>query len=56
LNTEIRVHGDSGDPEFMFAQGTPGVRDAIQGMVEAMAGQVSMKNMLQVAQPTLSIE
>jgi ATP-binding protein involved in chromosome partitioning len=56
LNAEIRVHGDSGDPEFTFTQGNEGVRDAVQSVVEAMAGQVSVKNMLQVAQPTLSIE
>ncbi len=56
LNVQIRIHCDAGTPEAHFSGGDPEVAAAIQSVVRAMAGRISVKNMLQVAQPTLTIE
>jgi ATP-binding protein involved in chromosome partitioning len=56
LNARLRLLGDAGTPEKYFVEAGDGVREAIEGVVSAVAGQVSVKSMLSVGQPTLSIE
>jgi len=56
LNGKLRAYGDSGTPEKYFTATGEEVRKAIEQVVSALAGQVSVKSMLRVGQPTLSIE
>jgi ATP-binding protein involved in chromosome partitioning len=56
LNAKIRMNGDAGTPQNNFAETDPEIADAMQGVVRAMAGRISVKNMLETAQPTLTIE
>ncbi|HEY3242120.1 MAG TPA: Mrp/NBP35 family ATP-binding protein [Phycisphaerae bacterium] len=56
LNADIRRFADAGTPEATFTKSQNYVVAAIERVVNAVAGQVSVKNLLQVAAPTLSIE
>ncbi len=56
LNATIRVNSDKGAPEKTLAETEDYVRSAIEKVVTATAGQVSIKSQLQVMAPTLSIE
>lgn len=56
LNTKIRRYGDGGSPEKMFTDTDDYVREAIDGVVAATAGQISVRSQLQVLAPTLSVE
>jgi ATP-binding protein involved in chromosome partitioning len=56
LNGQLRAFADEGRPDRHFIDSPKEVAEAIEHVVSAVAGQISMKNMLQVAQPTLSIE
>ncbi|MCP4245744.1 MAG: Mrp/NBP35 family ATP-binding protein [bacterium] len=56
LNGKLRAFGDAGTPEKCFTAAGDVVREAIEGVVSAVAGQVSIKSQLKVAQPTLTIE
>jgi ATP-binding protein involved in chromosome partitioning len=47
LNTQIRVHGDRGDPEQCFTGINEKVHAAIENVVQNLAGQISVKNMQQ---------
>jgi len=50
--TELRVNSDSGRPHANF-EGTPKLRQALEAMVGALAGQVSIRNMQ--SGPTLEV-
>jgi ATP-binding protein involved in chromosome partitioning len=56
LNVQIRVHGDAGTPGLCFTSGDEHVRRSIEDVVGALAGRISVKNLLQVSAPTLTIE
>lgn len=56
LNAKIRVYGDEGTPERAFTDTEDHLSAAINSVVTNMAGQVSIRNRLQAAAPTLSIE
>ncbi len=56
LNTKIRICGDEGTPEKMFTDTEDYVLQAIDQVVAATAGQISIKSEVQRAAPTLSIE
>lgn len=56
LNAVIRSKSDAGRPDDLFTETPPYVREALMKVVRTTAGQISVKNMLQVAAPTLSIE
>lgn len=53
LYPEIRVNSDAGDPTANFT-GNPKLREALEGIVRNLAGQVSIKNM-QAPAPELTI-
>ncbi|MCH8879307.1 MAG: iron-sulfur cluster carrier protein ApbC [Planctomycetes bacterium] len=56
LNVRIRINGDAGTPADNFIEKDDLIQQAILDVVRNTAGQVSVKNMLQVSQPTLTIE
>ncbi len=56
LDLKVRVHGDQGTPLLNFTDTENHVSKAIDEVVGAAAGRISVKNMLQVRQPTLTIE
>lgn len=56
LNVGIRLNTDQGNPVANFTELNEKVAGTIESVVQSLAGQVSVKNMLQVAQPTVSIE
>ncbi len=56
LNVRIRINGDTGTPEDNFVAKDDLVQQAILDVVRNTAGRVSVKNLLQVSQPTLTIE
>jgi ATP-binding protein involved in chromosome partitioning len=56
LNTKMRMFGDGGSPEKMFTDTDDYVREAIDKVVTATAGQISIRSQLQVLAPTLSVE
>lgn len=56
LNMQIRIHGDAGTPGLSFTTGDEPVRRSIEEVVGALAGRISVKNLLQVSLPTLTIE
>ncbi len=56
LNASLRVFGDAGRPDKMFTESPDYVRQAVDRMVQKTAGRVSVRNLLQPAGPTLSIE
>ncbi|HUU84000.1 MAG TPA: Mrp/NBP35 family ATP-binding protein, partial [Phycisphaerae bacterium] len=56
LNGKLREFADAGTPEKYFTHAGDTVREAIEGIVRATAGQISVRSARQVAQPTLSIE
>jgi len=56
LNTSIRINCDAGKPEANFTETEDYVAQAIRETVRATAGRISVRNVLQVAQPTLTIE
>lgn len=56
LNAKIRICGDEGTPQRCFTETDDYVAVAIQGVVRVMAGKISVKNLLTVALPTLTIE
>ena len=56
LNVKIRKYGDEGTPFKNFTEADDSVLQAVQNVVRATAGKISVMNMLQVAQPSLTIE
>ena len=56
LNARIRINGDAGTPADNFVDKGDLIQQAILDVVRNTAGRVSVKNMLQVSQPTLTIE
>ena len=56
LNVKIRINGDAGTPEDNFTSADEDVLQAIQDVVRATAGRISVKNLLGVSRPTLTIE
>jgi len=56
LNVGIRLQGDAGAPEKLFTDTPDYVVQAINKVVAATAGQVSMRSSLRTLTPTLSIE
>ena len=56
LNAKIRGYGDAGTPAACFTDCDDVVSEAIQQVVRATAGRISVKNLLQVSLPTLTIE
>ena len=56
LNVKIRINGDAGTPEDNFTSADEEVLQAIQGVVRATAGRISVKNLLGTSRPTLTIE
>jgi len=51
INVAIRVSGDSGTPDLLFANEAQGVNQAITHVVEAIAGRVSLRSSLKIASP-----
>ena len=56
LDTRIREFGDAGTPEHIFTSAGELVREAVEKIASALAGQISIRTLQQAAQPTLSIE
>lgn len=56
LNARIRVHGDAGTPAALFSDVDPHVREALDKVVRAAAGQISVRGSLQQFAPKLTIE
>lgn len=56
LNTKVRQYGDAGVPEKMFTDTDDYCVQAINQVVAATAGQVSMKSLEQASVPTLTVE
>ena len=56
LNARIRINGDAGTPAENFTVKDDLVQKAILDVVRNTAGRVSVKNLLQISQPTLTIE
>lgn len=56
LNVGIRLQGDAGAPEKLFTDTPDYVVQAINKVVAATAGQVSIKSTLRTLTPTLSVE
>lgn len=56
LNANVRKFGDGGIPEKMFTDTPDYVHEAINQVVQNVAGQVSMKSERLADQPTLTIE
>ncbi|MBI1827113.1 MAG: Mrp/NBP35 family ATP-binding protein [Planctomycetes bacterium] len=56
LNVKIRLHGDDGRPNKLFTDTPDYVQQAIMHVVEATAGQISVRSSLQVLSPTLTVE
>ena len=55
ININIRTSGDDGNPASNFEKTDPTTRDCITRFVRNLAGQVSMRNMMQVAPVELKI-
>jgi ATP-binding protein involved in chromosome partitioning len=56
LNAKLRQIADAGTPQKYFTDAGDTAREAIEGVVRATAGQVSIRSAQQITQPTLSIE
>ena len=56
LNVKIRIHGDAGCPEKLFTDTPDYVTEAIQRVVSNTAGQISIRNSMREAAPTLTVE
>ncbi len=56
LNGKLRAFADAGAPEKYFTETADSVRHAIESVVQATAGQVSVRSAEQADQPTLTIE
>lgn len=56
LNTGLRAFGDAGTPEKYFTEAGDTAREAIEALVSAVAGQVSVRSMSKADQPAPSIE
>ena len=56
LNASIRVYGDSGTPEKIFTDTDSFVSEAVDRVVAATAGQISVRSETDQPAPTLSIE
>jgi ATP-binding protein involved in chromosome partitioning len=55
ININIRESGDAGNPSTLFEKTDEATRGAIIGFVRSMAGQISMRNMMQQAPVELKI-
>ncbi len=53
LNSQIRQFADAGTPEKYFTAAGDTVREAVEGVVRATAGQVSVRSALQVVETTV---
>jgi ATP-binding protein involved in chromosome partitioning len=56
LNTRIRTYADAGEPGKIFNETPDQISKAINEVVRATAGQISVRNLSESAQPTLSVE
>ncbi len=56
LNARIREFADQGTPEDTFTKAPDEVIRAVEEMAAATAGQISVRNLMPTAQPSLSIE
>lgn len=56
LNASVREYSDAGTPVRSFEDAPDFVAKAVQGVVEATAGQISIKSEEQAEAPTLTIE
>ncbi|MCH7526068.1 MAG: hypothetical protein IID39_01395 [Planctomycetes bacterium] len=56
MNTAIRRFADEGTPGKLFTSTSPEIIEAVERVVSNLAGQISIRAMSEVAQPTLSIE
>lgn len=56
LNAQIRVHGDRGEPGRLFTDTDDHVRQALDQVVAATAGRISIRSQEVSGAPTLSIE
>jgi len=56
LNAQLRAFGDAGTPDRMFSDTDERIRQAVDGVVRNVAGQISVMNERQAAVPTLSVE
>lgn len=56
LNGKLREFADAGTPEKYFTDAGDTMREAIESIVRATAGQISVRTAQGIAQPTLSVE
>ena len=56
LNGKIREFTDAGTPERLFTSAGDAIRDATETVARALAGQISIRNLQPISQPTLTIE
>ncbi|RME40352.1 MAG: iron-sulfur cluster carrier protein ApbC [Planctomycetota bacterium] len=56
LNADLRRFGDRGTPEHAFTDADENVVRSVQAVVEATAGQISIRSAQQAATPTLTVE
>ncbi len=56
LNADIRRFGDAGAPESVFTASKDYVVRAVEQVVSTVAGQISVRNLLHVSGPTLTVE
>jgi ATP-binding protein involved in chromosome partitioning len=56
LNGKVREHTDSGRPEGFFNEAGDAVREGIETVSKALAGQISVRALAEADQPTVSIE
>jgi ATP-binding protein involved in chromosome partitioning len=56
INVQIRINTDRGNPTGNFTETDARVAEAIEKVVQTLAGQISVRNLLEVARPTLSVE
>jgi len=55
INVAIRVSGDQGTPDAVFAENVQGIGRAVMDVVEATAAQISIRNATKAPAPQLSI-
>jgi len=56
LNAKIRMFTGAGTPEKTFTSAGEAILDAVESVANAAAGQISVRNLQHVRQPTLSVE
>jgi ATP-binding protein involved in chromosome partitioning len=56
INIAIRVSGDAGTPESIFNENPQGIGEAVTRIVEALAGQISVRNRPESEQLKMNIQ